>query len=57
MNNTDVTKYKDVDLIVELIGGSEGAAKKLVFNALKNKKHVVTANKALIAVTQTLYLK
>ena len=32
-----------------LIGGSEGAAKKLVFNALKNKKHVVTANKALIA--------
>ena len=25
------------------------AAKKLVFNALKNKKHVVTANKALIA--------
>jgi homoserine dehydrogenase len=26
-----------------------GPAKKLVFNALKNKKHVVTANKALIA--------
>ena len=38
-----------VDIIVELIGGAEGAAKKLVFNALKNKKHVVTANKALIA--------
>ena len=36
-------------MIVELIGGSEGPAKKLVFNALKNKKHVVTANKALIA--------
>ena len=32
-----------------MIGGSEGAAKKLVFAALKNKKHVVTANKALIA--------
>jgi len=32
-----------------LIGGSDGPAKKLVFNALKNKKHVVTANKALIA--------
>ena len=43
------TKKKDVDLIVELIGGAEGPAKKLVFNALKNKKHVVTANKALIA--------
>ncbi|MDC0512170.1 homoserine dehydrogenase, partial [bacterium] len=40
---------KNVDLIIELIGGSEGAAKKLVFNALKNKKHVVTANKALMA--------
>ena len=45
----DCTKLRDVDLIIELIGGSEGPAKKLVFNALKNKKHVVTANKALIA--------
>ena len=43
------TKLKDVDLVVELIGGAEGPAKKLVFSALKNKKHVVTANKALIA--------
>lgn len=48
-NYLDSTKLSDVDLIVELIGGAEGAAKKLVFNALKNKKHVVTANKALIA--------
>ena len=48
-NYLDATKLKEVDLIVELIGGSEGPAKKLVFNALKNKKHVVTANKALIA--------
>ena len=48
-NYLDATKKKNVDLIVELIGGSDGAAKKLVFNALKNKKHVVTANKALIA--------
>ena len=48
-NYLDATKLKDVDLIIELIGGAEGAAKKLVFNALKNKKHVVTANKALIA--------
>jgi len=48
-NYLDSTKLKDVDLIVELIGGSEGPAKKLVFNALQNKKHVVTANKALIA--------
>ena len=48
-NYLDATKIKDIDLIVELIGGAEGPAKKLVFNALKNKKHVVTANKALIA--------
>lgn len=48
-NYLDATKNKNVDLIVELIGGAEGPAKKLVFNALKNRKHVVTANKALIA--------
>ncbi len=48
-NYLDATKKENVDLIIELIGGAEGAAKKLVFNALKNKKHVVTANKALIA--------
>ena len=38
-----------VDIIIELIGGAEGPAKKLVFEALKNKKHVITANKALVA--------
>ena len=43
------TKLKNIDLIVELIGGADGPAKKLVFQALKNKKHVITANKALIA--------
>ena len=48
-NYLSATKLKDVDLIIELIGGAEGPAKKLVFEALKNKKHVVTANKALIA--------
>ena len=48
-NYLDSTSSKNVDLIVELIGGAEGPAKKLVFNALKNKKHVVTANKALIS--------
>ena len=48
-NYISSTKSKNVDIIIELIGGAEGPAKKLVFNALKNKKHVVTANKALIA--------
>ncbi len=39
----------DVDVVVELIGGSEGIAKKLCEAAIKNAKHVVTANKALVA--------
>ena len=39
----------DVDVVVELIGGEEGDAKTLVEESLKNKKHVVTANKALLA--------
>ena len=39
----------DVDVVVELIGGDGGPAKALVENSLKNKKHVVTANKALLA--------
>lgn len=38
----------DIDIVVELIGGVERAFD-LVCRALKNKKHVVTANKALIA--------
>ena len=48
-NYKDIISKKNVDIIIELIGGSEGAAKNLVFGALKNKKHVVTANKALIS--------
>ena len=40
---------KDIDIVVEVIGGSEGIAKNLVYNSIKNKKHVVTANKALIS--------
>ena len=44
-----LSSMKDVDIIIELIGGSDGMAKKLVFSALRNKKHVITANKALMA--------
>jgi homoserine dehydrogenase len=39
----------DVDLFVELVGGSDGPAKAAVEAALKLGKPVVTANKALIA--------
>ena len=38
-----------VDVFVELIGGSEGSALDSVRTALNNGKHVVTANKALLA--------
>ena len=48
-NYKQVLKKKNVDIIIELIGGADGPAKQLVFGALKNKKHVVTANKALIS--------
>jgi homoserine dehydrogenase len=39
----------DADVIVELIGGEDGAAYALVRKALAAGKHVVTANKALLA--------
>jgi homoserine dehydrogenase len=39
----------DADVVVELIGGEEGVARRLVERALLNGKHVVTANKALLA--------
>ena len=45
----EIINNTNIDLVVELIGGSEGVAKKLVFESLRNGKHVVTANKALIA--------
>jgi len=44
----DVACHAGVDVVVELIGGTE-PAKALVVAALENGKHVVTANKALIA--------
>jgi len=44
----DVAKNPDIDIVVELIGGTD-VAYKLVMTALDNGKHVITANKALIA--------
>lgn len=44
----DVLNDPAIDIVIELIGGT-GFAKKLVLDALKRKKHVITANKALIA--------
>ena len=43
-----VVRDANVDIVVELIGGC-GFARELVFLAIENGKHVVTANKALLA--------
>ncbi len=45
----EVARNPEIDVVVELIGGYD-VAKELVMEAIKNGKHVVTANKALIAV-------
>ncbi len=44
----EVAKNPDIDILVEVIGGTT-VAKELVLAAIENGKHVVTANKALIA--------
>jgi len=44
-----LAKSDEIDVFVELIGGEEGIARACVEAALKAGKHVVTANKALLA--------
>ena len=44
----EVASNPDVDVVVELIGGTD-VAKELVLQAISKGKHIVTANKALIA--------
>ncbi|MES2295959.1 MAG: homoserine dehydrogenase [Pseudomonadota bacterium] len=44
-----VVDHPDIDIVVELIGGYD-TARELVLKAIANGKHVVTANKALLAV-------
>jgi len=48
-NPISLAKNPNINIIFELIGYSGGISKKVVETALKNKKHVITANKALIA--------
>ena len=45
----DLARSREVDCVVELIGGGDGAAKDTVETALASGHHVVTANKALLA--------
>ena len=44
----DVVRHPDIDIVVELIGGYE-PARSLVLEAIARGKHVVTANKAMLA--------
>ncbi len=51
-----IVNHPDIDIVVELIGGY-GIAKELVLAAINNGKHVVTANKALLATHGTEIFK
>ena len=48
-NPMDLVSNPDIHIIVELLGGI-GLSYELIVKAIKNQKHIVTANKALIAV-------
>jgi len=47
-NAEDIVRHPDIDIVVELMGGHEPALT-LVLEAIQRGKHVVTANKALLA--------
>lgn len=47
-NIEDITEDENIDLVVETIGGIHPAYE-FIMSALRNKKHVVTANKAVVA--------
>ncbi len=47
----------DAEVVVELIGGADGAARRAVETALAKGRHVVTANKALLAHHGTVLAK
>jgi len=44
-----MTADPEIDVVIELIGGSDGVAREVVAGALAHGKHVVSANKALLA--------
>jgi len=48
-DSADIAARDDVDIVVEMIGGESGVALDLVRASLQAGKHVVTANKALLA--------
>ncbi len=48
-DTANIATIDGLDAVIELIGGSEGIAADVVRTSLGNKRHVVTANKALLA--------
>lgn len=46
-NAWEIIEDKSIDIVIELIGGT-GVAKDFIMGAIRNRKHVVTANKALL---------
>ena len=48
-NTAALSQMDNVDVVIELIGGADGIAYSLVKDSVSNGKHVVTANKALLA--------
>lgn len=51
-NAFEVVSHPDIDIVIELIGG-QTVAKELILQAIANGKHVITANKALLALHGT----
>jgi homoserine dehydrogenase len=48
-NPLDLADDPEINIIIEAIGGADGIALELCKKTLKNKKHFITANKAMIA--------
>ena len=48
-NPIQMIEQKNVNTVIELIGGENGIPKKICYHALKSKKNLITANKALLA--------
>ena len=48
-NPLKIFKKKNIDILIEAIGGSDGISKKIVETALRNKINVISPNKALIS--------
>ena len=48
LDSAEIVDDPNIDIVLELIGGTD-LAKELVMRAIENGKHIVTANKALIA--------